>query len=304
MKKHCYLTVGPSGCGKSTWAQDFANKYPGTFVTERDNIRYSMITDLFPGKEVTAELMQSVFYSKNGKEDDVTTIQRQEIIQAVGMDEVNAIIVSDTNLNANGRSELRSFIESLDVEVSYITFDDIFFDQCIENNNTRTGWKKVPERVIRQQYVRFREEFPLKYRNFLNRPDAYVFDIDGTVAKMCDRSPYDWHKVGEDEPHNDVLNLASDLYHSDNKIIFLSGRDGVCYPETREWLNKHFSNYHLLIMRPVGNNMKDSVIKHDMFHQQIARHYNVKGVFDDRNQVVNIWRKMGLRCYQVSEGDF
>jgi hypothetical protein len=30
----------------------------------------------------------------------------------------------------------------------------------------------------------------------------------------------------------------------------------------------------------------------------------IKGVFDDRNQVVKMWREKGLTCFQVAEGNF
>ena len=31
---------------------------------------------------------------------------------------------------------------------------------------------------------------------------------------------------------------------------------------------------------------------------------NVFAVFDDRNQVVDMWRSNGLTCFQVADGDF
>jgi hypothetical protein len=32
--------------------------------------------------------------------------------------------------------------------------------------------------------------------------------------------------------------------------------------------------------------------------------YNPTIAFDDRNQVVKKWRELGIKCYQVREGDF
>ena len=31
---------------------------------------------------------------------------------------------------------------------------------------------------------------------------------------------------------------------------------------------------------------------------------NILGVFDDRNKVVDMWRKNGLTCFQVADGNF
>lgn len=32
--------------------------------------------------------------------------------------------------------------------------------------------------------------------------------------------------------------------------------------------------------------------------------YNVLGIFDDRQQVVDMWRSLGLKCFQVEPGNF
>jgi len=32
--------------------------------------------------------------------------------------------------------------------------------------------------------------------------------------------------------------------------------------------------------------------------------YDIKGVFEDRNRVVAMWRRRGIRCYQVIDGNY
>ena len=49
---------------------------------------------------------------------------------------------------------------------------------------------------------------------------------------------------------------------------------------------------------------KDSVVKQEMFMAHIAMKYNVLYVLDDRNQVVQLWRSLGLKCLQVADGAF
>lgn len=56
-------------------------------------------------------------------------------------------------------------------------------------------------------------------------------------------------------------------------------------------------------MKPAGNTEKDSIIKRRMF-DKIKDEYNILGVFDDRDQVVAMWRYLGLTCFQVDYGDF
>ena len=57
-------------------------------------------------------------------------------------------------------------------------------------------------------------------------------------------------------------------------------------------------------MRMQGNNEKDSVIKRRMFDNHIRGKYYIEYVLDDRNQVVEMWRSIGLICLQVADGDF
>lgn len=137
---------------------------------------------------------------------------------------------------------------------------------------------------------------------------AIIVDIDGTLAKMNGRSPFDWDRVGEDkvnEPVLDIVNAMNYKYHGDLHIIIFSGRDGVCRPETHTWLVLNKIPFDDLFMRPEGNNEKDAIIKRRLFEAHVAGKYDVLFVLDDRNQVVDMWRKdLGLTCLQVDYGDF
>lgn len=131
---------------------------------------------------------------------------------------------------------------------------------------------------------------------------AIIVDIDGTLAKMNGRGPFEWDRVGEDKV-NDPVRLMVNLYPG--KVIIFSGRDGVCRPETFTWLVKNHIRFDELFMRPEGNNEKDSIIKRRLFDEHIAGKYEIEFVLDDRNQVVDMWRKdLELTCFQVDYGDF
>jgi predicted ABC-type ATPase len=148
-------------------------------------------------------------------------------------------------------------------------------------------------------------------------PDCMLCDIDGTVAIKGKRSAYDWARVGEDTVNKAVVDLllstsrTEDDYNGygfksfDTPIIFFSGRDSVCYPETRKWLDINGFKNCPLYMRPENNSESDVIIKSRMFDEHIRGKYNVSAVFDDRNGVVSMWRnELGLTCLQVGEGDF
>jgi hypothetical protein len=57
-------------------------------------------------------------------------------------------------------------------------------------------------------------------------------------------------------------------------------------------------------MREEGSNERDSIVKHRMFEGNIRGKYFIEYILDDRNQVVEMWRNMGLTCLQVADGDF
>ncbi len=132
-----------------------------------------------------------------------------------------------------------------------------------------------------------------------------IFDIDGTLAKMVGRSPYDWNRVHEDKANTPIVNMLS-LYESNGyEIIIFTGRDGSCKELTKEWLTDNEIFYSELHIRPEGNTEKDAIIKRRMFEENIRGKYYCEMVVDDRDQVIEMWRtELGLTCLQVDYGDF
>ena len=123
---------------------------------------------------------------------------------------------------------------------------------------------------------------------------------------MSDRSPYHWHRVGEDtvSPAVEAAVRAFAGAPDGFAVVLLSGRDGVCRPETEEWLARHEIPYDELYMRAAGDNRRDSIVKAELFDAHIRQRYRIVAFLDDRDQVVRMWRRMGLVCFQVAEGIF
>lgn len=58
-------------------------------------------------------------------------------------------------------------------------------------------------------------------------------------------------------------------------------------------------------MRASEDYRKDAVIKKEIFKREIQNQFYVEFLLDDRNQVVDMWRKeLQLACFQVNYGDF
>lgn len=133
---------------------------------------------------------------------------------------------------------------------------------------------------------------------------AVIVDVDGTLSERGDRGPFEWHKVGIDTPQQDIINLSNMFKEKGYIVIVLTGRDGICYDQTALWLEEYGVKYDKLYSRLEGDYRKDSVIKQEIYEKYIKGKYSVEYVVDDRNQVVNMWRSLGLRCLQVAEGNF
>lgn len=142
---------------------------------------------------------------------------------------------------------------------------------------------------------------------------SYVFDMDGTLALVEHRRGLleggrpDWHSFNKaallDPPNEAVANVLRALYDAEYEIWIVSGRSDVAALETRGWLTKFAVPYHHLLMRPASDNRADDVLKREWALKYEFQH-NVLAVFDDRNSVVEMWRKLGIACFQVAPGDF
>ena len=135
---------------------------------------------------------------------------------------------------------------------------------------------------------------------------AIIVDVDGTLADMRGvRGPFEWDKVSQDKPHQDIIDLVRDLRSLKKyKIIITTGRDGVCEEATKKWLKDNGVPFDDFYIRKAGDFRKDNIIKSEIYMDHIRPNYDVKFVIDDRDQVVEMWRSLGLRVLQVAPGNF
>ncbi len=134
-------------------------------------------------------------------------------------------------------------------------------------------------------------------------PTAVIVDIDGTLAHMTGRSPYDFAKVGTDRLSENVARVANYL-SEDYVTILMSGRPDSCRDDTTEWLYRHGIMWDHLFMRRTHDNRPDEIVKYELFDRHVRGNWNVLVVLDDRDKVVRMWRGIGLTCLQVAPGAF
>lgn len=147
--------------------------------------------------------------------------------------------------------------------------------------------------------------------------DCYIFDLDGTLADLSHRlhhiktpgKPKDWRaffaNVLDDAPIPHIV----ELYHFVSRkkpVVFVSGRSDEARGDTILWLVKHNFIIHAngLYMRTAGDQRPDYLVKYDLLQQLKADGWSPVMAFDDRDQVVKMWRENGIPCAQVAQGDF
>ena len=137
----------------------------------------------------------------------------------------------------------------------------------------------------------------------ISKTDAIIVDVDGTLAQMEGRHPYQWDKVGTDSVREHIKELVNVFCATGYKIIVLTGRDGCCYAETKKWLADNGITYDSLFSRPIGDNRKDFIVKKEIYDYYIAPYYNIRLVVDDRPQVIREWRRLGLPVINANPCD-
>lgn len=288
------LTVGISNCGKSTWAREYIAKNPMFTEVNRDDLRIAFFCD---GKR-----SEYVNY-KFSKERENMITECAVVNAEFAVKNGQGVIISDTNLNSKTRAFWKDWAVKKGIPYEEVVFD-VPLHVCVARNRKRDI--TLPERVLFQQYKSYRKFAGLPtYLGTVGKDRAIVVDVDGTLADMTGvRKPFEWNKVLLDKPRANVIETVRLFSKAGYKVIIMSGRDGCCIADTEEWLQKHGIPYDAIYMRDEGNSEPDAIIKERLFWDCVAPNYDVKFVLDDRDQMVNQWRAMGLECWQVAEGDF
>ncbi len=149
----------------------------------------------------------------------------------------------------------------------------------------------------------------------MDLPNIVIFDLDGTLANIDHRKHYikdkdkvsDWYSFYkacvDDSPVESVASTFMALKQAGHHMVIFSGRSDIVERETVSWLYDNDIDFDRLMMRKEGDFTQDAILK-----QKWIGNYGYRGkilmVFEDRKQVVDMWRKEGITCFQVAEGNF
>lgn len=279
------ILVGCSGSGKSTWARE----QHGYSVISRDDVRSHILQH--EGFDVERNNIWSKWSFKREKEVTELYWHHVERMAALGKN----IILADTNLNPGRRQEMQKRLENLGYEVSE-KFFHISYEDAVKRDKFRLH--TVGHDIIWKQY---KELYGETYVPPKDAPKAIIVDVDGTLAIKSNRSPFEWHRVGEDSVNEFVADIVCDYYDRGTRVIIVSGRDSVCRETTENWFEVNAIPYHEFYMRAKDDMRKDNIVKREIYDKHIRNRLNVVCALDDRPSIIRLWLLLGIKVLSVSD---
>lgn len=239
------------------------------------------------------------------------------------------VAITDTNLHpkhltrisqivAEFNSENREYIAVIDTES--VDLRDVPLLTCIKRDSERE--KPVGKKVIHDMYYKFiHDEVGHMEKVMSNRnpdlPSCIVCDVDGTLALRGDRSPYDYWKAGGDTLNRPIASLLSYLQKGIDTIAPIStfiftGRKNLQSSETgdsvkaitQSWLSHHNINFDDLYIRDADDDRPDYVVKEEIYEKNLRGKYNVLFWIDDRKQVIDKIREIGITVLDIAGHEF
>jgi predicted kinase len=256
------ILVGAPGSGKSTYAKYFLRTEENWIRISRDDFRTMQFGATIVSEREEKMISEMVFAS----------------IEALLRKNSN-VLLDATNCK---KEYINQFIEKFNnkANISFKIFElskEVLEERC-EKRFNETG-KHIPKNVI-QKFVQnlnsLKENFDFSERKKQEKtiliadqnqilPKAIICDLDGTLALMNGRNPFDAARCDEDLLNVPVANTLKNYHQLGYKIILLSGREEKYKEPTLRFLETHQINFDELLMRKTSDNRKDSIIKKEIF---------------------------------------
>lgn len=305
------MLQGPPGAGKTTWALAQCARSDERYIrVNKDDLRLELLGVRKGDHKFAPDV--------NRDEKAIILPERDRRISAALKAGFN-VIVDDTNVAPKHEKRLRELAAQFGAAFEVKAFDtDV--EECIRRNAGRPDGERVPEYVIRNMAKQLADQKPptfAAYQPDPTLPTAVICDLDGTLSLNTDeagnetRNIYDGSKCHLDRVNVPVAFVLEALCAPTGRrrlvypqVIYLSGREDKWREQTLQFLAGNDLPKGDLFMRRTGDFRKDAIVKGELFDAHVRGKYNVLFVLDDRNQVVDFWRSIGLTCFQVADGAF
>ena len=238
------MLVGIPGSGKSTYAKQVIAKDPSNWVrVNNDDLRAMMNGSVW-----------SADYEK------MITDARNYLIRDA-LKRGKNVIIDNLNINRRHFDDVCKIAKSVNADIQ--VFEKAFYielEEAMERNSKREGAARVPDDVMKKwwkesggkQFKFFKPRVEIYQERRGNAPaveapawddslpTAVLCDLDGTLALIHGRSPYDASDCDiKDLPNWPVIETVIAHWKAGRSIIFCSGREDKYRPETIRFIEKY-----------------------------------------------------------------
>jgi len=282
--KRVILLKGLPACGKSTWAREQIQAHPG---------RYKRIS-----KDDIRAMLDNGTWSKQNER---FVLKVRDTLILAALQEGFHVLVDDTNLHPKHLAAISELVKG-QATVEIQDFTHVPLEVCLERDRHRQNY--VGEQVILSMYREFLQPPRPSYQLDAALPKAIICDMDGTLALIAGRNPYDAARCEQDALNLPVASILVERHRAGEQVLLVSARQECHREPTERWLASHNVPYTALWMRPTGDQRKDVLVKEEIYKEHIEGQYAIVFALDDRNQTVAFWRSLGIATFQVADGDF
>lgn len=297
-----HLTRGLPASGKTTLARELVAASNGRM--RRVNL-----------DEIRAMLDFNTTGARLGRDHEETVLAIQDAAVLAAIRDGFDVVCDNTFLVSRLPNRLKRVVAG-QARFALHDFLDVPIEECIRRDAARD--RSVGEESIRSMAKRLGRPasrwtaeqlndvpMPQPYVPDVSKPKAVIFDIDGTLALSGHhRGPYDFDRCEYDALNEPVAQALNMYAAAGFRVILLSGRSSEFREHTLRWLTKMDLGWHDLVMRAATDRRSDDIVKAELFDEHVRTQFNCVAVYDDRDRVVALWRRMGLTCMQVAYGNF
>lgn len=234
--QHVVLTKGLQASGKSTWAREQVRTEEGWKRINKDDLRAMLDDNLWSSTK------------------EKFILKARNSLLTTALQEGFNVIIDDTNLDNKHWKDVLSLLTKLDIDVTISEKSfPIDLEEAIKRDAERS--KPIGVEAITNTWKRYlkgkagvldpRTEVLYAKKHMSYDPDpslpkAVICDLDGTLALMGDRSPFDASRCDvKDFPNPPVVEAVKLFHNAGYKIIFLSGRDEKDRAPTERFIMRH-----------------------------------------------------------------
>lgn len=113
------------------------------------------------------------------------------------------------------------------------------------------------------------------------KPKAVIYDVNKTLTKKS------------------VAKNARKDAKKGKKILVVTSRPEDQRKDTQQFLKENKIPAEKVLMRPKGNDKKDSKVKKDLYKKNIKGKYKVEKAYDDKHSNVKMFRKEGIKTKDI-----